>query len=75
MALIGRKEAVSCKTVALRLPERTVALLDRYCAYVNRRRNDVVDALLRHAFAHDREFAVREGLAGHRDTREDRTPE
>jgi predicted transcriptional regulator len=75
MALIGRKETLVYKTVTLRLPEHTVARLDRYCEYVNRRRNDVVDALLRYAFAHDHEFAVREGLAGHRDTREGRTPE
>ena len=64
MALIGRKEALTCKTVALRLPERTIELLDKYCDYVNRRRNDVVDALLKYAFTHDHDFAVREGLTG-----------
>lgn len=70
MALIGRKEAAPCKTVTLRLPERTIVLLDKYCDYVNRRRNDVVDALLKYAFAHDHEFAAREGLAGPRKARE-----
>jgi hypothetical protein len=70
MALIGRKKASTCKTVTLRLPERTIVLLDKYCDYVNRRRNNVVDALLKYSFAHDHEFAVRGGLAGPRKARE-----
>jgi hypothetical protein len=61
--LIPKVDQEEHKSIALRLPVKTIELIDAYARYVNGDRPYVVDRLLRLAFAQDAEFARARGLA------------
>ena len=60
--LIPRVDQEEHKSITLRLPAKTIELIDAYARYVNGDRAYVVDRLLHVAFAQDVEFARARGL-------------
>jgi len=63
MALLERREQVEIKRVQLAIPADALDMLEKYAAYLNRDKSEVVAAAIKHAVSLDHEFCRGQGLA------------
>ncbi len=63
MALLEKREHVEIRRVQVGLPSDVLALLDKYAAYLNRDKNEILAAAVKHAIQLDEEFCRAEGIA------------